>query len=97
MTKKVDEYGLKIQDGDPPDSPKKSYDTKAFDGTLADIAQRIKPGQYVSNVSAGSLGKLRKQIEARGLTVVTRHGQGDARATLYVVTEEWLASHPDEE
>jgi hypothetical protein len=61
MSKKLDEYPLEIKDGDPPERGKTSYDTKAYAGALLDIAQRIKPGQFVENLSAGSLGKLKKQ------------------------------------
>ena len=70
MKKTVDSYELEIQDGDPPDQDKTSYDTKMPSGALFEIARRIKPGQYVENLSAGSLGKLRRQIEERGLTVI---------------------------
>lgn len=96
IMKKLDSYDLEIKDGNPPDQEKTSYDTKADSGALADIARRIKPGQYVENLSAGSLGKLRKQIEDRGLNVMTRRRQGDLRGTLYVVTNEWLAGHPNQ-
>ena len=95
MSKKLDEYPLEIKDGDPPERGKTSYDTKAYAGALLDIAQRIKPGQFVENLSAGSLGKLKKHIEGRGLNVTARRRQGESRGTLYVVTDEWLASHPD--
>jgi hypothetical protein len=95
MTKKLDEYPLKIKDGDPPERRKKSYVTKASAGALSDIAQRIEPGQYVENLSVGSLGKLRKYIEDRGLDVIARHRQGQKRGTLYVITDKWRASHPD--
>jgi hypothetical protein len=63
------------------------------DGALADIAKRIRP--YVEGLSAGSLGKLAGFIEDRGLTVVRRRGQGEARGTLFVVTDEWLAANPE--
>jgi hypothetical protein len=89
MAKKLDSYELKIKDGDPPDQGKTSYDTKVPSGALFEIAKRIRPHQYVENLSAGSLGKLRKQIEDRGLNVITRRRQGETRATLYVVTDKW--------
>jgi hypothetical protein len=95
MSRKLDEYGLEIKDGDPPEEDKTPYETKAYAGTLFDIAQRIGPGQYVGNLAAGSLGKLRKHIEARGLNVITRRRQGEVRATLYVVSDAWLAKHSD--
>jgi hypothetical protein len=91
----ADAYRLKIKDGDPPDQGKTSYDTKVPSGTLFEIAKRIRPGQYVENLSAGSLGKLRGLIEERGLTVISRRRIGETRATLYVVTEKWLERHPD--
>ena len=69
------------------------YATKLPDGALADIAKRIRP--YVEGLSAGSLGKLAGFIEDRGLTVVRRRGQGEARGTLFVVTDEWLAANPE--
>lgn len=92
MSKRLDTYELTIRNGDPPEPEKTSYDTKAQPGALFEIARRIKPGQYVENLSAGSLGKLRKQVEDRGLHVVTRRRQGETRATLYVVSDEWLKS-----
>jgi hypothetical protein len=95
MKRTVDSYELEIRDGDPPDQGKTSYDTKMPSGALFEIAKRIKPGQYVENLSAGSLGKLRKQIEERGLNVITRRRQGDLRGALYVVTDRWLTGHPD--
>lgn len=95
MRKTVDAYELEIKDGDPPNQTKTSYDTKMPSGALFEIAGRIKPGQYVENLSAGSLGKLRKQIVERGLNVITRRRQGDLRGTLYVVTDRWLAGHPN--
>jgi hypothetical protein len=95
VKKIVDSYELEIKDGDPPDQGRTSYDTKMRSGALFEIARRIKPGQYVENLSAGSLGKLRKQIEERGLNVIARRGQGEVRGTLYVVTDSWLAGHPD--
>jgi len=96
MKKRLDSYELEIGDGDPPDQGKTFYDAKTPSGALADIARRIRPGQYVENLSAGSVGKLRKQIEDRGLNVITRRRQGDLRATLYVVTDGWRAAHPDQ-
>jgi hypothetical protein len=90
MSKKLDEYSLEIENGDPPAREKTSYKTKAYSKMLSEIAERIGPGQHVKNLSSGSLGKLRKLIEVRGLNVVTRRGQGDSRGTLYVVTDEWL-------
>jgi hypothetical protein len=95
MAKTVDSYELEIRDGDPPEQGKTSYDTKAHLGALSEIARRIRPGQYVENVSAGSLGKLRTQIEDRGLNVITRRRQGETRATLYVVADQWLARNPN--
>ena len=94
MSRKVAEYCLEIEDGYPPNREKTSYTTKANSATLIDIAERIKPGQHVKNVSAGSLGKLGKLIESRGWRVVTRRAQGDTRGTLYVVTEQWLKMNP---
>jgi len=97
MSKKLEEYPLEIKNGDPPERPKTSYDSKAYAGALSDIAKRIKPGQYVLNLSAGSIGKLKRLIKKRGgMEVRERRGQGESRGTLYVVTDEWLASHPDE-
>jgi len=93
--KKLHEYPLVIKDGDPPERGKTSYITKAYAGALFAIAQRIRPGQYVENLSAGSLGKLRKYVEARGLKVIARRRQGESRGTLYAVSDTWLASHPD--
>jgi len=95
MVKKTDHYELEIKDGDPPDQGKTSYDTKIPSGALFEIARRIGPGQYVEDLSAGSLGKLRKLIEERGLNVITRRRQGDTRGTLYVVTDSWLAGNPN--
>jgi hypothetical protein len=95
MANTLDSYELEIKDGDPPEQDKTSYDTKAQLGALFEIAGRIRPGQYVENVSAGSLGKLRTQIKARGLNVITRRRQGEIRATLYVVTDQWLESNPN--
>ena len=94
MSKKIDEYSLVIRTGDPPERGKTSYETKTSAGALQDIAQRIEPGQYVE-LSAGSFGKLKGYIEARGLNVITRRRLDEPRGTLYVVTDEWLASHPD--
>jgi hypothetical protein len=96
MSKRLEEHTLRIENGDPPERSKTSYQTKTYSGALRDIAQRIKPGQYVQNLSVGSLGKLRKYIEERGLHVISRHGQAQRRGTLYVVSKEWLMSHPDE-
>jgi hypothetical protein len=95
MAKKLDRYELQIKDGDPPDQDKTSYDAKVPSGALFEIAGRIKPGQYVEDLSAGSIGKLRKLIEERGLNVTTRRRQGESRGTLYVVTDKWLAGNGD--
>jgi len=89
MQRQIEEYGLKIEDGDPPPKGKTRYLAKLPDGALADIAKRVRPGQYVANLSAGSLGKLAGFIEDRGLRVVRRIGQGDSRGVLYVVRDDW--------
>ena len=65
-----------------------------FDGALRLIAEQIKHGQYVE-ISAGSPGKFKKIVESRGLKTVCRRVQGEPMATVYVVTPEWLTSHPD--
>lgn len=93
--RKVDQYGLEIKDGLPPSRTKTTYDTKIADGELIRIGERIKHGQYIDNLSAGSAGKLAKIVESRGLAVVRRRRQGESRGTLYVVTREWLTEHPD--
>ena len=89
MQKRTEEYWLKIEDGDPPPKGKTQYFAKLPDGALSNIAKRIRPGQYVANLSAGSLGKLARMIEERGLRVVRRVGQRDSRGTLYVVRDDW--------
>src|SRR5689334_14741526 len=81
ICKQTEEYGLMIEDGDPPPRGKTKYLAKLPDGALSDLAKRIRPGQYVANLSAGSLGKLAGMIEDRGLRVVRRIGQGDSRGT----------------
>jgi len=92
--KKVSQYAPKIKDGFPSDRAKTEYDTKIFDGALKLIAEQIEHGQYVE-ISAGSQGKFKKIVESRGLKTVHRRGQGEPIATIYVVTPEWLATHPD--
>jgi hypothetical protein len=66
-----------------------------FEGALNDIARRIRPGQYVEDLSAGSMGKLAGLIKERGLTVIFRQRSGESRGNLYVVTDEWVAKHPE--
>ena len=95
MTKKVDQYVPEIKDGLPHKRAKTKYDTKIFEGELIRIGERIKHGQYVENLSAGSIGKLANVVKSRGLAVVRRRRQGESRGTVYVVTPEWLTEHPD--
>ena len=95
MGRKLEHYIPRIKDGLPPSRLKTKYDTKIVDGELIRIGNRIKHGQYVDDLSAGSAGKLAKLVEERGLSVVRRRGQGESRGTVYVVTPEWLAQHPE--
>lgn len=96
MSKRLVEYRLAITDGDPPERSRTSYETKASPGELDDIACRIKPGQHVTNLSGGSLGKLKNLIRQhdRSLKVIVRRGLGEGRGTLYVPSEEWWKTHP---
>jgi len=95
--RKLAEYSIEIKNGFPPPKGKTHYRDKLPNGALAQAARRITAGQYVDNLSAGSMGKLADFIkeERRGLRTVRRIGQGDSRGTLYVVTEEWLANNPE--
>ena len=95
MATKLEEYDLFIREGYPPPRTKTQYDTKLPNGALPHIGNRIKPGQFVENVSVGSAGKLRGLIEVRGLMVISRQRQGEKRSTLYVVTPQWAAENPD--
>jgi hypothetical protein len=95
MGKKTEEYDLYIKNGYPPPKAKTRYDTRLPDGALPHIGKRIKPGQYVENLSAGSAGKLRGFVEERGLMAIQRRSQGEKRGTLYVVTRDWAAENPD--
>jgi hypothetical protein len=93
--KKVDQYVLEIKNGFPPKREKTKYDTKMFSGALIELAERIKPGQYVENLSAGSAGKLVKLIRPHGFAALRRQRQGESRGTVYVVSLDWLAENPD--
>ena len=93
--KKLDEYVLEIKNGFPPNRGRREYRTKLPDGALLAAADRIKPGQYVENLSAGSEGKFAERVHARGLKTVRRREQGRSRGTVYVVTEQWLVDDPD--
>jgi len=93
--KKTDEYDLYIKDGYPPPQGQTRYDTKLPNGALTHIGSRIKPGQYVENLSPGSMGKLKGLVEESGLIVIQRRRQNEDRGTLYVVTKEWTAADPD--
>jgi hypothetical protein len=98
VAKKTEEYDLYIKyikEGYPPPKVKTRYDTKLPPGALPHIGKRIKAGQYVENLSAGSAGKLRGFVKTRGLTAIERRGQGEKRGTLYIVTKEWAAENPD--
>jgi len=94
MARKVEQYIPRIKDGLPPPRVKTRYNTKIVDGELIGIGDRIKHGQHVDDLSAGSAGKLAKRVKDRGLAVVRRRRQGESRGTVYVVTPEWLAEHP---
>ena len=91
--KKVDHYVPEIKNGFPPPREKITYNTKIFDGELLRLAEVIKPGQFVANLSAGSMGKFARQVKSRGLEVIRRRRQGEPRGTIYVVTPEWRADH----
>jgi hypothetical protein len=95
MAKKVEQYIPRIKNGLPPPRVKTRYNAKIVDGELIGIGDRIKHGQYVEDLSAGSAGKLAKRVKERGLTVVRRPRQGESRGTVYVVTPQWLAEHPE--
>ncbi len=95
MSSRVSQYLPEIKDGFPPERATRAYNKKMFEGGLMDLADRIKPGQYVEGLSAGSEGKFAKRVESRGLRTVRRRGQGQSRGTVYVVTPEWLVAHPD--
>jgi hypothetical protein len=96
MTKaKLEQYLPRIENGFPPKRAKTDYETKMFAGALMDAADRIKPGQFVANLSAGSAGKFARRVESRGLAAVSRRAQGESRGTVYVVTPEWLAKNPE--
>jgi hypothetical protein len=85
-----------IKKGFPPKRTKRKNDrTKMKEGALIDVADRIEPGQYVEDLSAGSEGRFAERVRSRGLEVVRRRGQGKSRGTVYVVTSEWLAKNPD--
>ena len=71
VKKRVDRYVPEIKDGFPPPRVMTSYDTKIFDGSLVGLAGKIQQGQYVE-ISAGSKGKFKKLVEARGLKTVIR-------------------------
>ena len=64
-------------------------------GELIAIGDRIQHGEFVEDLSKGSAGKLAERVELRGLCAIQRSGQGDERATVYVVTPEWLAERPE--
>jgi hypothetical protein len=93
-TKKGDQYEPKIETGLPPAHYETAYDTKMFEDSLRLLAERIERGQYVK-IPAGSKGKFKKIVESRGLKTIHRLRLGDPLATVYVVTPEWLAGHPD--
>jgi hypothetical protein len=92
--KKTEQYVPRIKNGFPPSRAKTNYPTKIVEGELIRIAERIGHGQYVE-LSAGSAGKFRNIVHARGLKTIQRRGQGDPIATVYVVTPEWLVANPD--
>jgi hypothetical protein len=79
VTTKIDQYVLEIKDGWPPKRCKTKYDAKMPNGALIEIAARIKPGQHVEDMSAGSAGKLAKLLEPRGLVALSRRRQGESR------------------
>ncbi|MGO4880348.1 MAG: hypothetical protein ACLP59_05940 [Bryobacteraceae bacterium] len=58
MNKKADQYRLEIKDGDPPERVQTRYPRKMFEGALIEIAKQIRPGQYVEDLSAGSMGNV---------------------------------------
>jgi hypothetical protein len=95
MAKKVEEYHLKIKKGFPKPRYKTEYSTKLPGDELIRVGETIQPGEYIEDVSLGSAGKLEGFVKARGLEAVRRGKQGDSRITLYVVTPEWLAEHPE--
>jgi hypothetical protein len=86
---------LRLKTVFPQSGAKTVYSKKLPDGRLEQISDKIKHGQYVENLSAGSAGKLAKLVERRGLKTVQRRGQGESTATVYVVTAEWLSEHPE--
>jgi hypothetical protein len=89
-------YDVEIENGLPLAKTKTAYDKKLPNGRLEQIANQIKHGPHVRNLSAGSAGKLVKLMKHRaGLRALRRGGQEDAANTVYVVSEEWLAEHPD--
>ena len=58
MNKKADQYRLEIKDGDPPERVQTRYPRKMYEGALIEIAKQIRPGQYVEDLSAGSMGNV---------------------------------------
>jgi hypothetical protein len=93
MTKKVEQYNLKIRDGDPPDKKKTVYDKKALPESLSDIADSIKQGQNVE-VPSGSVGKLKRMLKRHGSKVVQRGSQIADCTIVYVPSEQWWDAHP---
>jgi hypothetical protein len=95
--RKVEQYDLEIKDGLPPARVKTSYHKQLPDGRLEEIAAKIRHGQYVAKLSAGSAGKLVNFVKEQrhGLIALRRGGQTDNILTVYVVTEQWLSEHPE--
>jgi hypothetical protein len=93
---KVVKYDVKIEGGLPSAKKKTTYTKRLPDGRLEEIADQIKHGQFVTNLSAGSAGKLVSLLKHRiGLKALRRGGQEDATNTVYVESEEWLSKHPE--
>ena len=85
-----------VKKGYPPERSPRQYDSKLEDGALLDVAEKIKPGHYISDVSRGSAGKLAKRVRCRdGLDVIRETIPGGTRENVYVVTKQWLSEHPN--
>lgn len=79
MANKVHQYVPDIKNGLPPSRVKTTYDMQISEGELIRIGERIDHGQYVENLSAGSLGRIARIVKTRGLAAVRRLKQGESR------------------
>lgn len=86
----------KIQRGLPPKSTERKNGPRGRlpDGYLKEIGERIKHGEFVSDLSPGSASALCIQLRSRELVGIKEVGQSDEGATVYAVTPEWRTKNP---